>query len=272
MIVQPASIGPRSRPRRVLRVVGIALPVVLLLGVVGIGVLGPAPAPAPTPRPRASGAPVVAVSDPTPAPDPTPDPMAPVFPSRIAGLTVHGVHWTLEARNRGLARGVIAVAGYLGLEDVPAACRDSRMGIFGAFCVRVGLLGEDPWQGGPTSSPDAPGFHLHPQFPASVGIPSQATFVAASPGTTTPAVIVLARFNDERAERCVPGGRHCGQELVVERVAWVEGQDFPRTIALDPALGDVERTGATLLRSASLARSALPPTAYPLLTVLVAPG
>jgi hypothetical protein len=269
MIVQPASLGPRGRPRRVLRVVGLIVPVLLLGGIVAAGVLGPAPAPSRVP----ASDPAVAVTSPSAPVSPTapPAPRTPIFPSTVAGLEVHGVHWMLEARNRGLARGVIAVAGFLGLETIPDECRDARLGVFGAFCRRVGVLGETPWFGARENSPDPAGFHLHPQFPVGVRIPSQASFVALSPSTATPPVILLARFSDPRAELCVPGGRHCGQELVVERVVWVDGSDYPTTPTIDPAV-DAGRTLAELRPDAAVAGGSLPAGGFPLLSALVDPG
>src|SRR5829696_9253039 len=121
MIVQPASLGPSGRPRRVLRIVGLLVPVVLLSGVVAAGVLGPSPAPAPTTAPVALASPSASASA---SPFAEPEPGVAVFPSSVAGLDVHGVQWTLEARNRGIARGVVAVAGYLGLDSIPDACGD----------------------------------------------------------------------------------------------------------------------------------------------------
>src|SRR5215218_10661558 len=124
MIVQPASLGPSGRRRRVLRIVGLVVPVVLLAGVVAAGVLGPSPAPVP------SAAPELAVATPsaTPSASPVaePEPGVAVFPSSVAGLEVHGVQYTLEARNRGIARGLVAVAGYLGLDSLPDGCTDRR--------------------------------------------------------------------------------------------------------------------------------------------------
>jgi hypothetical protein len=267
MIVQPASLGPRGRPRRVLRIVGLVVPVLLLGGVVAAGVLGPAPAPSRVPSsPPAVADATDAATDPPATPEALPE--IPIFPSSIAGLDVHGVHWTLEARSRGLARGVVAVAGFLGLDDIPDECRDSRLGVFGAFCRRVAVLGEDPWFGPGRTAPDPPGFHLHPQFPVGVRIPSQASFVAISPSTATPPVVLLARFSDPRAEPCVPAGRHCGQELVVERVAWVDGIEYPTTPTVDPAV-DAPATLPELRRDAANAEAALPPDGYPLFAALV---
>jgi hypothetical protein len=271
MIVQPASLGPSGRPRRVLRIVGLVVPVVLLAGIVGAAVLGPPPTSTNVPP---SG-PTVAVASPaaaeTAAPSPAATPGVAVFPARFAGLDVHGVRWTVEARNRGLARGVVAVAGYLGLDAVPEVCRDRRLGVFGAFCRRVGVLAEAPWSGAAHESPDPAGFHLHPQFPKAVRIPSQAAFVALSSSTATPPVIVLARFSDPRAEPCIPEGRHCGQELVVERVVWVDGTEFPTTPTADPRAYSPDQTQASLSVEAASAAATLPAGGYPLLAALVDP-
>jgi hypothetical protein len=270
MIVQPASLGPSGRPRRVLRLVGLVVPVVLLGAVVAAGVLAPSPAPAP------SVVPVVAVGSPTIGPSTSPAPQAEpavaIFPSSVAGLQVHGVRWTLEARNRGIARGVVAVAGYLGLDSIPDACADdARLGIFGPFCDRIAVLAEDPWDGATHDAPDVAGFHLHPQFPVGVRMPSQATNVALSPSTSSPAVVVLGRFSDPRASPCEPGGRHCGLELVVEQVAWVDGAEYPATPAVDPLVDGPAGTIASLRGAATNAERFLEPGAYPLLTALVDP-
>jgi hypothetical protein len=270
MIVQPASLGPSGKPRRVLRIVGIVVPVLLLGGVVAAGVLGPSPVPPP------SIAPDIALASPTLAPSasPSPEPARGIatFPSTVAGIGVHGVQYTLEARNRGIARGLVAVAGYLGLDDVPDGCTDRRLGIFGPFCERIAVLGEDPWYGAANNGPDAPGFHLHPQFPVGVRMPSQATNVAISPSTATPPVVIIGRFNDTRARPCEPEGRHCGLELVVEQVAWVDGTAYPTTLTLDPLVDVPDASIATLRRNAALAEAFLEPGAYPLLMALVDPS
>jgi hypothetical protein len=271
MIVQPAPLGPRGRPRRVLRIVGLVVPVVLLSGVVAAGVLGPSPAPVP------SAAPELAVASPSAAPSASafaePRPGVGVFPSSVAGLDVHGVQYTLEARNRGIARGVVAVAGYLGLDSIPGACGDdARLGIFGPFCERIAVLAADPWYGATHNAPDVAGFHLHPQFPVGVRMPSQATNVALSPSTSSPAVVVLGRFSDPRASPCEPGGRHCGLELVVEQVAWVDGAEYPTAPTVDPLVDLSRGTLATLRGEATNAEGFLAPGAHPLLTALVDPA
>jgi hypothetical protein len=271
MIVEPASLGPRSRPRRALRIAGVVVPVVLLAAVIGAGVLGPTPAPAPSPV-LASDAPPIAVADPTIAPTIGPAALAaaPAFPAMMAGLDVHGVHWTLEARSRGIARGgVLAVAGYLALDAQPPGCVGSGLGIVVPFCARTGVLAEGPWSGLAAVEVDLPPFHLHPQVPYGVRVP----YLAASAGGLVDGalpVVMLARFDDARAHPC-PEGRHCGQELVVERIAWVDGDTFPRTATVDPEVSGGPPTSEVERQSAD-ALTALPPDGYPLLAVLLRPA
>lgn len=273
MIVQPSSLGPRSRPRRALRAAALVLPVVLFVAVVGVGLAGPAPRPdtAPSAAPG-SPAPAVAVVDASPSPDAPPARMDPVFPAVIGGLQVHGVPWTLEARSRGLARGVIAIGGYLGENSIPAGCSGGRLGIFGPFCERTAILAEVPWEGGPRLETDLPPYHLHPQIPVGVRVPYQASLIAGPLDDPSPAVVVIARFDDPRATPCVPQGRHCGQELVIERVAWVEGRDFPAVPTIDPALGTAASTGADRRDEAATARDAMTSDGYELLTAYMLPA
>jgi hypothetical protein len=262
MIVQPAPLGSSSRRRRALRTIGLLLPVVLLGVVVGVGLATPAP----SPPPDRTATPTAVVADTTQDRSPAPEGIAvsaPVFPRDIAGLQVHGVRWTLEARSRGLARGVIAVAGYLGLVSSPRDCR-GQLGAFGPFCARTGVLGERPWTAGPLTETELQPYHLHPQFPVGVSVPGQIPLATGAAGVPSPPVILIARFDDSRAERCVPEGRHCGQELVVERVAWVDGNVLAVAEAVDPGI-DAQTLATTEV-------PAFRTMAYPLLSAYVLPA
>ena len=137
--------------------------------------------------------------------------------------------WTRRRATAASRRGVVAVAGYLGLDAIPDDCRDTRLGI-----VRAVLRADRPcWRRLPGTAPRTPdrmtpGFHLHPQFPVGV---RDALAVRVRGDLRRRRgrrrSCILGRFGDDRAEPCVPGGRHCGQELVVERVAWVDGIEYP---------------------------------------------
>jgi hypothetical protein len=278
MIVQPAPIGPRSTPRRLLRVAGLVTPVVLLVAAVALGLFGPRPEPADgdPARPEVALAGTPAANPPTAIPATSPDPAAPaqaaVFPRTLAGLEVHGVRWTVEARNRGLARGVIAVAGYLSLDPPTEVCGDGGagggLGTVVPFCTRTAVLAGSPWPAGEQEETSLAPYHLHPQIPPGVRVPFSVAS-ASRVGADAKAVILLARFDDPRAAACVPEGRHCGQELVVERIAWVDGDSYPRSVTVDPAAGTGAISREELRRRAAAARDALPDGGVGLLTALV---
>jgi hypothetical protein len=166
---------------------------------------------------------------------------------------------------------LLAIAGYFGLDSLPPGCSGGRLGVFGPFCERTGVLAERPWVGGPRTETDLAPDHLHAQIPMGVRVPHQASLAGGSLDDSTPAVLVIARFDDPRATPCVPEGRDCGQELVIERIAWVEGRDYPNTATVDPRLERGDLTGADLRRRARNASAALAPDGYQLLAVYVLP-
>lgn len=268
MIIEPVPLGPPSAPRRRLRALALVVPPVLLAGVVAAGALGPPAAPSPSATAQA-----VAVASPPPA---TPDPASSVAaapllpgalpagaPDRIAGLDVLTVTEALERRGAGDLAGVVAVGGYLGVREQPVCS--------GTFCDRTGILAEGPFTA-TTGFADI-GPHLHPQLPTGVVLPSTAHIAgAAAPqaDAAAPAAIVIARFDDQRARRCLPAGRHCGQELVVERVAWTDGDSYPPMIATGPGVPLV-RAGR-LFAAGRAAERGLGAGSTPMMTVLVRPG
>lgn len=272
MIVQPVPVGPPSRSRRILRLAAATVPMVLLAGVVGAGVLGPRSEPI---APDASVSPAVeaAVQSTTPAAPPSRDPLParrpPAYPASVAGIPVRTVDEALAARAAGTVGDLVAIAGFLGIRELPETCHDPRLGPYGAFCTRTGLLADAPWAAD-TGFAEL-GTHLHPQFPVGVRVPYRAAEVARS-GAAASAAVVIARFDDPRARSCLPVGRHCGEELVVERVAWIEGGSYPRTITVDPDLDPAPGASASLRHSAAAASALLPDGAVPLLTALVRPG
>jgi len=272
VIVQPVPVGPPSRTRRLLRAAAAIVPLALLAGVVAFGIMGPRPEP-PGPSSTLSPAPAAAQPGATPASASTPDVALvrslPRYPSRVLGLPVQSGSEVLAARAAGEADGLIAISGHLGLRDLPETCYDTRLGPYGAFCARVGVLAQAPWAADTGFA--QLGSHLHPQFPVGVRVPFRVAEVARSGWAASPAV-VIARFDDPRARRCIPVGRHCGEELLVERVAWVEGEDYPRTVTVDPAVTPDPGTVRSLAPAARRAASHLPEGSMPLLTALVRPG
>ena len=78
-----------------------------------------------------------------------------VFPSTVAGLPVLGVADALEARRAGLARDVVAVAGWLRARADPQACTNPIAGLPGGGCPRSAVLMDGPWADpGPSTGSD----------------------------------------------------------------------------------------------------------------------
>lgn len=271
MIIEPVPLGPPSALRRRLRALALVVPLVLLGGVVAAGTLGPQPAPSASPKGVAVASADTATADAatptTPAP-PSPGALPAGVPDRIAGLDVLTVAEAIEQRAAGDLAGVVAIAGHLGVRELPESCD-------GTFCARAGILAARPFTAA-TGFADL-GVHLHPQLPAGVVLPAAANLAAGSAGgaeaggADAPAAIVAARFDDPRARPCIPAGRHCGEELVVERVVWIDGDSYPRMLAVGPTAEP--QPPARRLRSAGrAAERGLGAGATPLLTVLVRPG
>jgi hypothetical protein len=242
MIVEPVPTSPRGPFRRLGGLLALALPLVLLVAAVGGGVLGRASEPAVA---QASPIPTQVVD---PAPDPSPSPRvvfehdrfasAARFPAAMHGLPVRTVVETLQRHRAMPHEDLVAVAGYLSIRAMEPECTDRYLGPYGSLCHRGSVLADarfSPFAYG-ESSWRRIGPHLHPQFPVGVRMPHQAQRTTAAKDGPPLAVVVLGRFGDERARACQPAGQHCGEEFVVERVAWLDGEDWYRTTVLDPLI------------------------------------
>lgn len=226
MIVEPVPTDSRSPIRRGLRVAGIALPLVLLAGVVAAGALGPKPDAVP-PRESRSALPEDAATEPRAATLAAPirrrQPAA--FPAEIAGLPVRSVVDTLSSRDRDRPGGIVAVGGYLSLGALPWTCLDAYLDPPVTRCIGRTLMQDwfETWgQLGP--GPAGIGTDLLPRFrPGTRGpIP---TAGGGGPRSAPVPVVLLGSF--DRAET---------DDFVVERVAWVAGDDWDVTLTIDPAL------------------------------------
>ena len=240
MIVEPVRTGPAGPFRRLAGTLAVALPFVVLVGVVGVGTSGRTASDAEAARPALALA-SLAPAEPRPAASTEPGVARPVaFPDSMLGLPVAGVSEILAAREGRTAVGVVAVAGYLSLRQSSATCSlpPPPLARLDATCDRFGFLADMPESPyvDQAGAPRWRGPHLHPQFPPGTRIPEEAAIDVSDPGASPPAVVVLGRFDDPRADPCRPGSRHCGEEFVVERVAWVDGQLWRRTLSFDPKL------------------------------------
>lgn len=277
MLVEPVPTGPRSPARRALQLVGLALPVVLLAGVVTAGALGPRPEPLPgddlaspdgvaLASPPAAGTPEATASD-------TGRSAVVAFPPRLAGLAVRSVADTLAAHRQRPLAGIVAVAGHLTIRDLPAECADRYLGPFGTFCERRAVLADSPTRPYPSSTGGGSGFaaigpHLHPTVPVGVRLPPDVVEALGGDGSPV-AVVVLGRFTPMEPGPCIGGSRTC-EAFSVERVAWVAGEAYLRTTTIDPAL-EVDWADEDWRARRSAARAALGFDRTPLLTAYVAP-
>jgi hypothetical protein len=193
------------------------------------------------------------------------------FPAAIDGLPVRYVSATLAAHAQGTLSGIVAVAGYLSITDIPPACADRISGPFGALCQRFGLVADgrsSPWirPAGPRLGP-----HLHPEFPPGVRIPPQLgqTMVLAA-GPPLP-VVLLGRFGDRRTAPCERMARDCRGAFVVLGVAWYDGETWRRPPALEPTL-DLDLGDASWPGRQAIARAALGDVDRVLVMALVGPA
>jgi hypothetical protein len=234
MIVQPTPTNPRSPVRRALRIAGLALPVILLGAVVGAGLLGPKvepppPAPSPqasaVPRPTATpGAAVTAADD-----DHVP-------PATVGGLPVEPVEMVLARRDAVPPGVVVAVDGYLRVDEArAAACVDGSAGGLGPWCERSALLAAW-WRASDAAVGPFPP-HLHVAVPAGVRLP-EAVLAAGQRPAGAAHVVVIGRFGLPPAG-CPGEPSGCEEVLVAERVVWVNGTPA----GLTPLVADALQAG-----------------------------
>lgn len=226
MIVQPASTNPRGPVRRALRVIGLTVPPLLLVIVVGAGLAGPKSEPA---LPEASQ---LAVAPSLPAPTaPSPRLAAapiPAFPTVAADLEVQSVMGARPRLSSATGR-PIAVAGYLSDVRAQAECTaatgDTRR-LLSPLCERTArLLTADAG----TANPEA---HLHVRFPPGVRLPP--AFEDAGPENPMP-VVIVGRSEDPGAS-CTTSTRGCGERLVADLVSWADGAPFDPGPVFDAGL------------------------------------
>ena len=237
MIIEPTPTNPRSRRGRAFRVLGIVVPPVLLVAVIGVGTFGQKPAP-PSPAPRPTQ--VAVASAEAPAPSATPperqivigDPTA--VPTVVADLGVRTITDALAQLAAGGAPKTVAVSGYLGLVDATGGCVDPTVGPLGPLCDRVGVLTEQPWVSDGAGAVQAFSTHIHPRFPVGVRLPDDA--VRATPTARSQIhVVVVGRF-ESGGDACRPVGPVCGPAFEVDAVAWSEGALLRTTPVLDAGI------------------------------------
>lgn len=213
---------------------------------------------APNDEPTADGA---ATGRTDGAPDHADDPEARAvferagFPVEVDGLLV----LTPERARREAGRGEqpLAVAGWLSVGNIPStACVIQRPGTAGSaeaggqptssaaanparidatspaadLCRRAAVLRSIP--GDSWGSP-----HIHLQVLPGLSLAA----LPEDPGDGVP-VVLIGHFRDGRALGCVPDGRNCGHEMVIDRVAWADGRELPRSLVVSLPSRDAQPT------------------------------
>ena len=230
--VQSLASGRRSRARTL---AAVAVPIVLLGGLIGSAMLGEVKPPADEPSPAVAVAATDAPAEPSVAPEANAL-RAAGFPTRALGLPVHSVASTLDRHRDGeVADEVVAIAGWLSVppdSDCGVDVIDDREDLYGtgAACTRETMLADDAE---PVLAVRRNGEVRHLRLPRAfmlpVGLagPSLATVAAqqrAPDNVILPErAIVLGRFADSRLEACRTSSPDCGSSFAIERVAWVDG-------------------------------------------------
>lgn len=267
MLVEPTPLGSGRQGR--LRTLGaIAIPVILLAGVVAVGVSGRTDE-APDPVAEALVvAPTSAPASTIPAGD-APGRVASAdepFPSQALGLATRSVTSSLEAHRAGsIQDDLVAIGGWLTIRPDRVTCEPGVTDTQArALCWREGILRTDgepvlAISQGAVHRLGGFGTHLHPVVPAGVSLgrldrdtpdaddEDSAGALAPSP------VVLLGHFDDDREQLC-PEERDCDDRFVVERLVWANGR-------WQGSSGTVARIGAerllTTQRSRRIASAAL---------------
>ena len=268
MIVEPAPANPRSPARRILRLVGVAVPVVLLVAIVAASALGPETTPVASPDPSAVAVRPNATA--TQRPVVLADGTTTTFPTTWIGFRVRTVAETRAHRQDGGADGILAVAGYLSYGTLPWTCVDAYLDAAAACDGRALLADVDVL---PTDGNGgvfgAIGPHLHPTFAPGVRGPTPSGG-RSEPGSEPIPVVVLGRYTDPIGVPCSPTSRDCGQAFAVERVVWVAGTPWGATLSVDAAM-DIEPEVAEIQATVDAATDALGRGALALRTSVVRP-
>lgn len=236
MIVEPSSLRPRSRFRRLLRTAGFMAPAVLLAAVAAAGMAGPKPTPSAPPSDSAAADAPPASNRPAASPAAASAPSDLTFgttPFPASYLTLPTMHPSEVLTARSSPTGaplVLSVVGYLGDVRTVSGCPQARAAA-GAWCERRAVLADAPF-GAPGS---VGGFspHLHVLIPPGVAMPvTLASGVGRGDGWTP--VEALGRFSVPG--QCDGGGPPCEQGFVVERIVWVDGWSAPVIPLREPGI------------------------------------
>lgn len=237
--------------------VAVAIPVVLLVGVIAFGILGRS-TPAPPDQPEVAVVPEARTPPPVPTAEPgliiePPEVDGEGFPLHTIGLSVLSVDETLRRLGRDeLGSGLVAVAGWLSIPSLHR-CTGSTSAVptgeWEVLCQRTTYLAGDPEplfmveQNGirPLQLPER---RIEPQ--AMPGIELESIAGGQFQGYEGPLrprrVVVAGRFGDGRLVECriVGSAPRCASAFAIERVIWLDGEPQVRRAQRYPGLEDAD--------------------------------
>ncbi len=245
MIVEPVPTNSPSRRRRVLARLALAVPVLLLVGVAGVGFLARTPdadapglavlaTPSADPTSAAASPPAEASAQPPATIPSVLRPRRPPFPVAIDGLVVQSVPQALAGPALSGRGEVVAIAGYFGMPFEPSACGDG-LDPLGPLCERTTLLAEVPWSYG---SERFAGFgpHIHALARAGVQLPDTVDRTTRSVRGNSLSAVLVGRFGGFLDDGCTDVDAGCEAAFHLDAVAWAEGSPVAVRPFVDPLI------------------------------------
>jgi hypothetical protein len=259
VLFEPTPIQP-ARRGRLRTFLTVAVPVALLVGVVGVAIAGSGdPATSDLDAAVVTGPSAAPVADAPVAPTPAHAGREVRFPPRAFDLETRSVPDTVDAIQHGRVHmgDVLAIRGWMTVQADGRGCAPS----FGPpyltddLCWSSGVIRDDDapafrWVDGVAYATGARGVQLDPWIPPAVsrwGIDDIKVAPAADGSVNGPIepvpVVAIGAFHWPRIGDCTVGP-HCSPGLVIERIVWVDGTWRTRPVvqALDPVRSGLDAT------------------------------
>lgn len=255
--VQPVQALTSDRSAGLRTMLAVGAPILGLLAVVAGGALGQAPEPDRTVVSLPTSTARLGTANPTRSPVDGPTLEAHGFPTDALGLPVRSVDETLDlVRSGSMRESVVAVAGWLTIRPTEGDCPIAGPSVDSiALCPRDTILHDSPEpflaiRGGQATRLRSPGVHMHAVSMPGGQVASLAgrQYRGLGPSLLPVPVVLLGKIGDPRRPECRPSGRHCGEELSLERLLWIEGEWHDRQVVRATPRPDDPELSARILR------------------------